>query len=241
MFLLKKLLSAWMLPPVGLLVIALSALLIGKRGRGNMVAIISMLLTLLLSLPLVSEHLSSSLEGTTISAASLREAQVIVILGGGTRRGAVEYGGDTVSRYSLERVRYGAKLARESGLPILLTGGSVYGGRSEAELMQQVLSDEFALPVRWLESQSRDTNENALLSTALLRNAGIQRIALVTHAWHMTRAIKAFERQGFEVIPAATGFTSKQNGLFERLLPSVAALEQSGIAIHEWAGLLLVE
>jgi len=240
MFLLKKLLSAWMLPPVGLLVFALSALLIGKRGRGNTVALISILLTLLLSLPFVSEHLSSPLEETPVSISSLGEAQVIVILGGGTRRDAVEYGGDTVSRYSLERVRYGAKLARQSGLPILVTGGSVYGGRPEAELMRQVLTDELAQPVRWVETQSRDTNENALLSAVLLRNAGIQRIALVTHAWHMTRAIKAFEKQSLKVIPAATGFTSQGANLFERLLPSAAALEQSAISIHEWAGLLLV-
>ena len=94
--------------------------------------------------------------------------------------------------------------------------------------------------MRWVETQSRDTNENALLSAVLLRNAGIQRIALVTHAWHMTRAIKAFEKQSLKVIPAATGFTSQGANLFERLLPSAAALEQSAIAIHEWAGLLLI-
>jgi len=241
MFLFKKLLSAWLLPPLGLLVLALAALLIGGRKRSaSIVAGITVTLALLMSLPVVSGLLSRPLEGNPISAAALKQVQAIVILGGGVHYDAPEYGNDTVSKYSLERVRYGAKLARESRLPVLVTGGSVYGGRPEGELMKQVMEEEFAVPVRWAEMQSRDTAENAFYSASLLKRAGIRRIALVTHAWHMPRAATAFELYGLKVIPAPTGFTPQSTSLFESLLPSTGAFERSANAIHEWVGRLLL-
>lgn len=237
MFLAKKLLSAWLLPPLGLLLFALLALLFMGRKRTWVVAAgIAVALALALSLPLVADHLTRPLEGLPITTASLKQVQAIVILGGGVHYDAPEYGGDTVSKYSLERVRYGAKLARESGLPVLVTGGSVYGGRPEGILMKEVLQDEFSVPVRWVEMQSRDTAENAVFSASLLKRDGIRHIALVTHAWHMSRAVAAFEKQGLAVTPAPTIFASRKVPLFESLLPSAGAFERSANAIHEWAG-----
>ncbi len=241
MFLLKKLLSAWLLPPLGFLVLALVVLLFGGRRRSGLIGVgIAVTLALALSLPVVADRLSRPLEGTPISATALGEAQAIVILGGGTYRGVPEYGGDTVSKYSLERLRYGAMLAHESKLPVLVTGGSVYGGRPEGELMKQVLEKEFAVPVRWVEVQSRDTAENASCSAPLLKSSGVQRIALVTHAWHMPRAAAAFAKYDLKVIPAPMGFTPQGTSLFESLLPSTIAFELSANAIHEWVGRLLL-
>ena len=240
MFLLKKLLSAWLLPPLGFLLIALLILMILKGRMSKVIAGGAVILTLLLSLPIIADPLSRSLEGQPVSAADLKTAQAIVILGCGIHPGAPEYGGDTLSNSSLERVRYGAKLARESKLPVLVTGGSLYGGRPEGELMKQVLENEFFVPVRWTETKSRDTKENALYSEALLRSAGVQRIALVTHSWHMPRAAINFQKAGLEVVPAPMGFTPQGISLFERLLPSTGAFERSANAIHEWAGHFLL-
>lgn len=240
MFLLKKLFSAWLLPPLGLLVLALLALLVfGRKRSGALIAGVALVLALALSLPIVADRLSRPLEGTPVSIAGLHEAQAIVILGGGVYYGAPEYGGDTVSRYSLERVRYGAVLAHKTKLPVLVTGGSVYGGRPEGELMKAVLEREFSVPVKWVETQACDTSENASLSAPLLKNAGVQRIALVTHAWHMPRATAAFEKYGLKVTPAPMGFTPQGTSLFESLLPSTGAFERSANAIHEWVGYLL--
>lgn len=242
MFLLKKLLSAWLLPPLGFLLLALAVLLVGGRRRsGRVVAAIAIVLTLALSLSVVADRLTRPLEGVPITDTALRQAQAIVILGGGAHYGAPEYGGDTVSKASLERVRYGAKLARASKLPVLVSGGSVYVGRAEGALMQQVLEAEFAVPVRWAETQSRDTAENAFYSADILKRAGISRIALVTHAWHMPRSVAAFEKYGMTVIPAPTGFTQQGALLFERLLPSTEAFQRSSNAIREYVGLLVAK
>src|SRR4030095_2797202 len=89
-----------------------------------------------------------------------RSAQAIVILGGGTRRDAPEYGGDTLGELTLERVRYGARVARLTGLPVLVTGGSVLGGETEAKLMRQSLEAEFSGGVRWAEDRSRNNHDN---------------------------------------------------------------------------------
>ena len=239
MILLKKLLSSWLLPPAGLLLAAFLTLCFGKGRSSRLIGCGLVLITLSLFLPWVADLIESPLEGVPIDLIATKSAQAIVILGGGVHYGAPEYGGDTLGKYSLERVRYGAKLARESKLPILVSGGSVLGGEPEAKLMRQVLESEFGVTVRWEEASSRDTNENAIESALMLRQAGIQNILLVTHAWHMRRARAAFERQGIRVVPTPTGFASRGYSLFERLLPSTGAFERSTIAIHEWAGLAL--
>ncbi len=238
MFLFKKLLSAWLLPPLGFLVIALFAVTFLQGRRLKAVAGIAIALTLLLSLPLIANTLSRSLEGRPASVAELSTAQAIVVLGGGVHYAAPEYGGDTLSKTSLERVRYGARLARDTKLPILVTGGSVYGGEPEGKLMQRVLENEFFVAVRWAEAASRNTQENAAYSAALLRSSGVQRIALVTHAWHMPRAAAAFAKTGLEVTPAPMGFAPREVSVFENLLPSTGAFERSANTIREWVGRL---
>jgi hypothetical protein len=103
-----------------------------------------------------------------------RTAQAIVILGGGTRHNAAEYGGDTLGRLTLERVRYGARVARMTELPVLVSGGAPSGGESEAKLMQDALQREFGVPVRWVERSSARTRTHPIggnPSAALSRGA----------------------------------------------------------------------
>ncbi len=247
MFILKKLLTAVVLPPFNLFLLLLAGLCLMRRWPrlGRSLTAGSLVLLMLLSLPVVGNRLLRTLEAVppvshdaaeTLSA--LQSAQAIVVLGGGSYPGAMEYGGDTVNAYSLERLRYAARLRKISGLPLLVTGGAPFGGRPEAESMRQVLTEEFAVPVRWTEAASRDTAENALFSARLLRQSGISRIVLVTHAWHMSRARALFESQGLTVIAAPTGFTNDSPSLLDDLLPKASALDKSSIAIHEWLGQL---
>jgi uncharacterized SAM-binding protein YcdF (DUF218 family) len=140
-------------------------------------------------------------------------ADAIVVLGAGTYADAPEYGGDTVSGAALERLRYAALLHKRSNKPILVSGGNPrHRATPEAAQMRAVLETEWHIPVAWSEETADSTLENASNSHAILARAGIQRIYLVTHAWHMPRARDAFERAGFTVIPAPTHFTM-QSGL----------------------------
>jgi uncharacterized SAM-binding protein YcdF (DUF218 family) len=162
-----------------------------------------------------------------------RSAQAIVILGGGVRRHAAEYGGDTLGRLTLERVRYGAQVARLTRLPVLVTGGSVLGGEPEAGLMQAALEREFGVPVRWAESRSRNTHENAMRSAEILRREHISRIVLVAHSFDMPRAKAEFAAQGIEAIPAPTGIPTEEYETLLDLLPNLGALQSSYFALYE--------
>jgi uncharacterized SAM-binding protein YcdF (DUF218 family) len=241
MFLIKKLLSALILPPTGLVLLALFGWRLSAaqsprwRSAGAWLVAVPLLALLLLSLPVVGKALMAPLEpNPPIMPAQLRRVQAIVILGGGTYFAAPEYGGDTVSSFTLERVRYAARLARESGLPLLVTGGAPFGGRAEGDSMKAVLEGEFRVPVRWVERVSRDTAESATLSAEILRPAGITRIALLSHGWHLPRAIALFERQGFEVTPAPLGFSTAAPSLIANFLPG--DLGVSRMALREYLG-----
>ncbi len=243
MFILKKFFTALILPPTSLfLLILLGLLMMRAKSRrwqdgGYLLAILSVVSLLLLNTPMVSRALVAPLEPyLPITAAQLRQVQAIVILGGGTYYGAPEYGGDTVGGATLERIRYGAYLARQTRLPVLITGGAPYGGHPEAELMAEVLKTEFNVKVSWVEGASRDTAENAAFSAPLLRADGVKRIALLSHGLHLPRAIPLFEKEGFEVVPAPTGFSTKPPALLANLLPG--GLGRSSAALHEYLGML---
>jgi uncharacterized SAM-binding protein YcdF (DUF218 family) len=163
-------------------------------------------------------------------------AQAIVVLGGGLRRNAIEYGGDTLSWLSLERVRYAARLARETQLPVLVTGGRVFGGRPEADVMREVLEREYGVPVRWVEGQSRNTHENAVLSARLLQREGVSRVLVVSHGVDIRRARREFSATGLQVIPAPTGVPSMTVDNPIQLLPSMGALLGSYLALYELLG-----
>ena len=71
-----------------------------------------------------------------------------------------------------------------------------------------------------------------------LASARIRQVYLVTHAWHMPRARLAFERAGFEVIPAPTGYTTRQKPSLLAFLPSGDGLLHSCIFCREILGLI---
>lgn len=241
MFLLKKILSALVLPPMGPLLLAFAGLWLARRRPrlGRWLILVGLIALLVLSIPWAARQLLRSLEDSPpITPEALARAQAIVVLGAGSYTGAPEYGGDTVGRMGLERLRYAARLARRSGLPVLLSGGAPFGGRPEAESMAQVLTTELGIDPRWIESASRDTGENASFSAALLRPSRVRQIALVTHAWHMPRARALFEQQGLTVLPAPTGFATDPSSAIENWLPGASALGDSRLALHEWLGRL---
>jgi len=189
----------------------------------------------LLSLPVVSQALLRSLEPPALDLRRTGDAQAIVILGGGVRRNATEFGGDTLARLTLERVRYGALVARATRLPVLVSGGSVSGGTAEAALMKRALEQEFNIEVRWSEERSRDTRSNAAESAAILLPLGIKRVLLVAHGFDMPRASAEFATAGFQVTPAPTVIAGQDFRLDHavELLPNMSALQSSYYALYE--------
>jgi len=236
----RKALAALVLPPTGPLLLALAGLaLLGRRPRlGRALAWLGVAALMLLSLPVVSHVLLHALAPPALDLRRPVHAEAIVILGGGVRRNAAEFGGDTLGRLTLERVRYGALVARATRLPVLVSGGAVYGGTAEAALMKRALEEEFKVEVRWSEERSRDTRSNACESAAILLPAGFKRVILVAHGFDMPRAAAEFASAGFQVTPAPT-VSTRQEFSFDHaveLLPSMSALQGSYYALYELLG-----
>jgi uncharacterized SAM-binding protein YcdF (DUF218 family) len=243
-----NLVAAFLLPPLSLLLLfALGIILLYRRHKlANKLLIAAFGLLWIASTPYFAEGALHLLEAQTAPLDTSRPngqpqaADAIVILGGGTYFHAPEYAGqDIVGDGTLTRLRYGAKLQRETGKPILVTGGKPLGNSiSEAQQMRIALEQDFRVPVRWTEEESGNTFENARNSFRILQQANIRKIYLVTHAWHMPRSANVFRRAGFEVVEAPTAFTTRYRTDLLSFLPQAGSLNDSRIFVHEVIGLL---
>lgn len=164
-------------------------------------------------------------------------AGAIVLLSGDLAVNATEYGSDTVGGHTLLRTRYAAFLQRKTGLPILVSGGLLPRGATSslAQVMSDTLKQDFSAGEIWLEERSLSTAENALFSQAVLAQKQVDRIYLVTQAWHMPRAVAVFEKTGLSVIPAPTAFLGTQALNWNNILPSPGGISMSRYALREIA------
>lgn len=237
-------LKTLILPPGILILLGLLGLLMVRRLLGRLLILVTITSLYLLSTPFFAQQLMGSLQvigALTDAQIANSDAQAIVVLGAGRRKAAPEFAGqDTVNALLLERLRYAAWLSRKSGLPVIPSGGSpLSDGPSEAAMSRQVLEQEFGVRVLMIEEQSRTTRDQSLIVAGLLEKRGIRRVMLVTHAWHMLRALDVFEAAGINVQPAPTGFVpgpSSGRGSYRDWLPSARALRNSYLALHEQLG-----
>ena len=240
---LKPVLAALLLPPAGPLLLALAGVLLATRRRaaGLVLAALGILLALALSTNGVGLLLARHLLPPTAPAAlpDIRTTQAVVVIGGGVLPEAPEYGAVQPNANTLGRLRYGARLARQSGLPLAFAGGIGWASTgmqtdSEGAAARRVLEQEYLIQPRWVDDRSRDTAENARNMAALLLPQGVRRITLVTDAWHMPRAAGEFRRAGFDVLPAPTGFPGVYTRPLLEWLPSGAGMLLCRELLREW-------
>lgn len=233
----KLAVTSLVLPPGGpLVLVALGVLWQRRRPRwGRGLGLAGAAALWLSAMPIVASALVTLLGGAQpLDPQRARSAEAIVILGGGVRPSAAEYGGDTLGRLTLERVRYGAWLARRTGLPVLVAGGPPEPTvRAEAALMREALEQEFGVPVRWVEDRSRNTRENAEQAARELAAAGKRRVLLVVHGFDVRRARAQFEAAGLEVIAAPTQVPRWDEIELADFLPSAGALQTTHFALYE--------
>ena len=173
---------------------------------------------------------------------------VVVVLGGG-RNELQEYPFTAPSAITLERLRYGIWLSRQTGYPLLFSGGKAPGderGLTEAEVATRVARDEFRHPLRWAENRSRDTHENAVQTIELLRRENVGRILLVSHDLHLPRALRHFERARdaaglvLEIVPAGCAVPDRAERLtVYDFFPSPAGIWRLRYALREWLGIVV--
>lgn len=172
----------------------------------------------------------------------------IVVLGGGREPMAPEYGLSNLKDLSLARLHYGVWLARQTGAPLMYSGGVSYAdtiGTSEAEAAARIAERDYGKPLTWSEGESRDTLENAARSVAMLKTAGITDVVLVTHGFHIPRAVRAFQREAqrvdmpMRVWAAPMGLAPPGERTVLRWLPSNDGFRRVRLVLHEMIGGLL--
>ena len=241
-WLVNTLLGTVLLPPLNLLLLCASGFALRSRWprAGLALSLVSLMLLALLGMRPIAGLLISPLEHASqpLSLPYQGEAQAIVVLGGGRRRNAPEYGGmDVVNAATLQRLRYAAVLQRSTGLPLLVTGGRPDGAAiPEAEIMARSLREDFGVTVRWQENAANNTADNAQYAAAILRQQNIKHVLLVTDAIHMPRALQAFSKTGLQVTVAPTGYLAVGSMQPADYLPRAHWLTYSSYALHEWIG-----
>jgi uncharacterized SAM-binding protein YcdF (DUF218 family) len=231
-----------LLPPQGLFLMLGFGLIVRRWwprfGRG--LGATAIVLLILLSMPAVARLLAGPLErfAPALAAPYGMGPEAIVVLSAGRLANAPEYRHSDVPDYvALSRLRYAAKLHRETGLPVLVSGGGAPTLEPLAIGMARALENDFNTPVRWIEWHSNNTAENAEFSAKALKQDGVQRIFLVTDAMHMPRSTMAFAKNGLEVVPAPTVFFSAGTLRPLHFVPSAEGLRRSYYALYEWMGL----
>ena len=252
----KPIAAALLLPPVPLLLLVLigARLLLPRRGLGWFVIVVSVALLWSSACTGAAQLLSRALlpSPPALSFDRIRELRAeaaakkpvaIVVLGGGSEPFAPEYGVSSLQATSLERLRYGIWLAGQTGAPLAFSGGvglAQQGSTSEARVAAKIAAEEFGRPIRWIEDASRDTRENAAKTIALLKPAGIQHIVLVTHGYHMPRALRAFTEAagpGIQIDAAPMGLARGLMAPALEWLPSTDGFRDVRQILRELAGL----
>lgn len=239
MFWAGKIAALLLLPPNGNVLLTLLGLVLWRRFRRTGRALVAAGLgsLVLLSTPVVGAVLMALVaEGQALRPGQPWQGDAIVVLGGGIRHGATEYGTDVPSIMSLERARYGAFLARERGLPVAVSGGVVYAGRPEGVVIAEVMTREFGVPVRWVEPRSRNTHENAVELAKLLLPAGVKRVLVVTHGVDARRARREMQAAGFDVTMAPTMVPGLEIDGWIDFVPSMSGLRASYLGLYEILG-----
>lgn len=232
-----RLLGSLLLPPAGPFLVALLGLLLWRWRIGCRLVTFGLLVLYLSSAPLVANTLIQGLQHyAALTPEGLAEsgAEAIVVLGGGYYGESEEYGEATVGPFFLQRLRYAAWLYRRTGVPIIISSGT-----SDSHTAAQLLVEELAVPVLAVEDQSWTTRDNARNTLKILREKGIARVALVTHGWHMPRAIYSFEETGFRgAVPAPMGLAdpAPDPGDWRQWVPSARALLRTRTALREYLG-----
>ena len=140
-----------------------------------------------------------------------------------------------------QQLAYNAKKA-----PIIvISGGNVFeqiGVESEAYYISEILQ-EWGVSSQYIivEGRSRNTYENAVWTKKLMDSRQIDRILLVTSAFHMPRALATFRTFGINAVPSPSEFSTvdySQPSILD-WIPSLTNFGKIHAVIREKIGILV--
>ncbi|HPU28820.1 MAG TPA: YdcF family protein [Syntrophorhabdaceae bacterium] len=242
LFFLKKLVTFCIVPPgIVIILLIVTAFLIKKRWK-----ILNIILALVLysiSIELVKDMFIIPLEDAykVPPVEAIKNYDAYVVLGGGINENAPDLNGEgQLSSESLPRVVDAYRLYKMERKPIILSGGRVYGEKPEAQIAKKFL---ISLGVNEkdiiTEENSRDTYENALLVKEILEKKGLNRIILISSAFHMKRSVQLFKKHFSHILPYPTGYrASRSNYNVLSYMPNGENIAFVAYSIKEYMGIM---
>jgi len=252
MFFVKKCITYFVIPPGIFIVLFIISGLLSKRRIASITAFVSAFLLYGLSIepikdflvyPLEKQYIASmcipSLSGKNAYqgdvAKKLTTIDAIVVLGGGV------YENGTLKEDSANRMLAGYSTHALTHKTLILSGGSAIGNVRESNIIYTML---LQLNVNKnkiiIENTSRDTMENAHNVMKMCNNNGWHRIALITSAYHMPRAVKLFHASSLHVEPVPTDSKLDLHYTVYSFMPKFSSLGNSSKAIREYIALIVL-
>jgi uncharacterized SAM-binding protein YcdF (DUF218 family) len=241
----------WMLAsPINLLLVgALVGVLLcyGRHARfGRALAFTAILMLGVAATMPVGVLLIAPLENRfPVPPPDLPPPEGIIVLGGAINDGVSKARGETVFDEGGERLTEAVILAkRYPQARVVYTSGtsSFVPGATSTEALQarKLMSQMGIAPERvTIEDKSRNTDENARFTAAIVHPQPSQRWIIATSAFHMPRAMGVFEKAGFHPIayPVAFRTIGRWPDDLRLTFDPAKNLEIFQTALHEWIGL----
>lgn len=245
MFLFKKLVAPFLLPP-GLFILAL--LLSGgflifwhRRKIGIFNLIVGLLFWIFCSAPF-SNFLMGGLE-SDFQIPQAVKGDVIVLLGGGSIDNVPDFSGYGIpTDRMIGRIVTAVRLQKYLNIPIIVSSGKVHKNSSAGAFIAKRFLIDLGVEEGQIviEDKSRDTYENAKYTREICLRNGYKNPILVTSASHLKRSLLSFNKIGMDIVPYPANFRSKRNNNYQlySYLPRSSSLMTTSIALHEYLGIL---
>ncbi|WP_333654286.1 YdcF family protein [Dissulfurispira sp.] len=242
MFALKKILTAFLLPPGIFIVLLLFSglwFLFKKNWKAGIINCFLGISMWAFSISPVEDAMLRGLE-SDFRIPENPHGDVIILLGGGVYDNAPDLSGiGAPLEDMLGRIITAVRLQKRLNVPVIVSGGAVFKGRkAEAPIVRRFLID-LGVPDKKviIEDKSRDTIENAKYTAAICRKLGYNKPILVTSASHMRRSVMSFEKVGMKIMPFPANFKTWKNKKYgwEDCLPGSGKTRG---AMKEYIGLL---
>lgn len=233
----------FLLPP-GIFIIALAMIcytFYRKYRKPAMVLTVFTLIFYLSATVIFSNMLIRTLENKHRPPAEVK-GDVIIMLGGGATLDTPNLSGKGhLSGSAANRLLTCLQLYHQLKVPVIVLGGQVYKTTGpEAKIAKEILLGVGVPESKIIiENKSRNTTENARLVKRVLDRYDYSNPILVTSAFHMERAIRAFAKVGVAVVPYPTDYHTGVSNRFgwSKLMPSAEALSDVSLAVKEYLGI----
>lgn len=237
-----KFLYSFLLPPgFFILLLLLYMVYLWRRKKGVLLVGLLTLILYVSSVPITGDFLLRSLEASYPST-DMPQGDIIVMLGGGATSGTPNLDGEgNLSGDAANRLLASVQLHRKLQVPILVSGGRVFADSGEEALIAKRVLLQLGVEENQIivETNSLNTEGNALFTKELLQKQGFTRPILVTSAYHMKRSVLNFHKQGIAVIPFPADYhVSGETGFYlKNFVPSARSMLDIAVALKEYMGI----